>query len=72
MNYVRLDGGRSGDRHMDRDRAARLVAGLRGVGEELGDFQYWDQTIPMAELRALRDKVREHLHRIGWRPDFEQ
>lgn len=72
INYVRLDGGKSDDRHMDRDRAAHLVAGLRGIGEELGDFQYWDQTIPMAELRALRDKVRERLHHIGWRPDFEQ
>lgn len=72
VDYVRLETGNGGGLYMGRDAAAHLVASLRGLGEELGDFQYWDQTIPIGELDALRDKVQEHLHRIGWRPDFER
>lgn len=70
VDYVRLDGGRTDYYYFRRDEAACLVAGLRGQGEEMEDFQYWDQMIPTAELNMLRDEVRKHLRRIGWRPDL--
>jgi hypothetical protein len=71
QDYIRLDGEKNGDRHFGRDEAALLVANLRGVGEELSDFAYWDAIVPQAELTALRAKVRAHLRRMGWRPEFE-
>jgi hypothetical protein len=63
---VRLDGEENGE-YLGRDRAAWLVAGLRGLGEDTSDFKFWDATVPNVELYALRDKVSAHLLRLGWR-----
>jgi hypothetical protein len=68
VDYVRLDGEKNGNPCIGRDEAALLVANFRGLGEELSDFAYWDVTVPQAELTALRNNVRLHLRRIGWRP----
>jgi hypothetical protein len=70
-DYVRIDGEQNADQYFRRDEAAYMVAGLRGVGEELSDFDHWDVIVPQAEMTALRAKVRAHLRRMGWRPEFE-
>jgi hypothetical protein len=68
VDYVRVGGEKNGNPYIGRDEAALLVANLRGLGEELSDFAYWDAIVPEAELMALRDSVCLHLRRIGWRP----
>lgn len=68
VDYVRLDGARTGHHYFRRDEAACLAARLRGLGEEMEDFQYWDQMVPMTELGMLRDEVRKHLLRMSWQP----
>jgi hypothetical protein len=63
--WIHADG-REGNDYLGKDGSARLIAGLRGLGEDVCDFKFWDP--PRGELGdILICKVLDHLNRLGWR-----
>lgn len=64
--WIRIDGQASVD-FLGRDASAELIARLRGLGEDVMDFKFWD--VPPGDPPAdeLLHKMVLHINRLGWR-----
>jgi hypothetical protein len=63
--WIHADGCEGND-YLGKDGSAWLIVGLRGLGEDVCDFKFWDS--PPGELgNVLSGRVKNHLIRLGWR-----